>query len=268
MRRALPLLVLVLLHFFPLHAQETWGIKDASGAMAERCGECLAGLERKPKEVQFGTFSDEEGTVWFVVTDAAYLAKLTEKGGYGFTVDVIARDQYRCGQPVDAEAFPRGVLLEPVYQAAFKLRSEALPTGGVALRIGTLPSHLRGVDCEFNLVILKNKYLCGKPTQHGPLGSAGVFSGYPSLLNPYRASSYARVSRLGYPENPSSSLPNTMLRWLLLQHLHQHPGLPLGPAEHGPVHGQPYLRHAGRHHAGGAEHGAGAAAGAALHHPL
>jgi hypothetical protein len=36
------------------------------------------------------------------------------------------------------------------------------------------------------------------------------------LLNPYRASSYARVSRLGWPKNSSGSLPKTILRRLLL----------------------------------------------------
>jgi hypothetical protein len=32
------------------------------------------------------------------------------------------------------------------------------------------------------------------------------------LLNPYRASSYAQVSRLGCPKNSSGSLPKTILR--------------------------------------------------------
>jgi hypothetical protein len=36
------------------------------------------------------------------------------------------------------------------------------------------------------------------------------------LLDPYRASGYARVARLGWPENASSSLPKLIPRWLLV----------------------------------------------------
>jgi hypothetical protein len=46
-----------------------------------------------------------------------------------------------------------------------------------------------------------------KPSQNNPSGCAGAFFGHPSLFNPYRASSYARVSRLGCPKNSSGSLP-------------------------------------------------------------
>lgn len=157
------LLLFLLLPFVAtaLHAQQNWGILDPGSRMNERCGECYAALNSKPKEVQFGVFADEEGTVWFMITDARWLDELTRKGGYGFAVDIVSRDLYHCrGGALNTEGFPKGVLLEPVYQAAFKLRRNELPNGGVAIRMGTMPSQLKGTDCEFNLIFLKNKYLC------------------------------------------------------------------------------------------------------------
>jgi hypothetical protein len=55
-----------------------------------------------------------------------------------------------------------------------------------------------------------------KPSQNNPSGCAGAFFRHPLLLNPYRASSYARVSRLDCLKSSSGSLPKTILRRLLV----------------------------------------------------
>lgn len=156
----LPFLCLLWLPPPALNAQETWGIKDPTPQMAQRCGECLAAINGKPKEVQFAVFNDEGGKVWFVITDARFLDQLVQKGGYGFAVDIIPRDHYACSEPVAEQGFPKGVMLEPVYQAALKLRRNDLPNGGVAIHMGEMPAALKGKRCEFNLIVLKNKYLC------------------------------------------------------------------------------------------------------------
>jgi len=162
MRRLHPLLFGLALLLSPaIVAQYAHGIKDPGAQRAQRCGECMQLVNGKPKEVQFGVFDDPEGIVWFVITDARFLDQMTQKGGYGFTVDIVPRDRFSCIPGRSApEVFPLGVLMEPVYQAQLKERAQVMPDGSVAIRLGSLPKQFTDQAHEFNLIFLKNKYIC------------------------------------------------------------------------------------------------------------
>jgi hypothetical protein len=162
MRHLHPLLFsLALLSSPAIEAQYAHGIKDPGAQMNQRCGECIQLVNSKPKEVQFAVFDDADGNVWFVITDARFLEELTKKGGYGFTVDIVPRDRYSCTPGRSAVAgFPLGVLMEPVYQSQLKERAKVMPDGSVAILLGSLPKQFSDQPHEYNLIILKNKYIC------------------------------------------------------------------------------------------------------------
>ncbi len=142
-------------------AQYAYGMKEPGEQRPQRCGECLKLVNGKPKEVQFAVYDDADGMVWFVITDARFLDQMKQKGGFGFTVDIVPSDRYRCGAGSSAAAgFPLGVLMEPVYQAALKERAKVMPDGSVAIRLGVLPKQFVGKPHEYNLIILHNKYIC------------------------------------------------------------------------------------------------------------
>jgi len=143
------------------NAQQTWGIKDPGTNMADRCGACLEAINAKPKEVLFGVFEDEDRNIWFLINDPRYLEKLIRQGGLGFAVDIVSRDQYDCtSNSVQSERFPKGTMLEPIYQSELKVKAKIIPGSGVVIPMGKLPVALVDSKREFNLIILKNKYLC------------------------------------------------------------------------------------------------------------
>lgn len=157
----LPILALVFVLHAPAHAQTTWDIKDPGVQMQQKCGECLAALSTRPKEVQFGLYADGERNVWFVLTDARFYDQLIKKAGDGFAVDVIRRSQYVCGhEPPPQDRFHKGTLLKPVYKADLERTRKTGNNGALLMKVGTLPPELADQPYEMNLLILKDHHLC------------------------------------------------------------------------------------------------------------
>lgn len=159
MHRSQLLLHLLLLPFTTI-AQGTWDIKDPGGARAEKCGECLATLANRPKEIQFGLFADENNDVWFVLNYPRFFDQLFKKGGDGIAVDVVPRSMYACGDaPPVQRSFHKGELLKPVYLSDLKrIRKDS--DMGSAWKVGRLPASLAKEDVELNLVILRDRNVC------------------------------------------------------------------------------------------------------------
>lgn len=65
-------------------AQGTWDIREPGADLQVKCGECLAALGSKPKEVQFGLAADANKDIWFMITNEAWWRWLHRKvRGYG-----------------------------------------------------------------------------------------------------------------------------------------------------------------------------------------
>lgn len=157
MRNPLPTAVFCLAALL-LQAQGTWDIKDPGADKAAKCGECLAVLMGKPKEVQFGLYADENKDIWFVLNYPEFFDMMFKRGGDGIAVDVVPRSLYACGDaPPRQTSFHKGDLLKPVYLADLKRTRKESPVGA-AWKVGRLPA-TKG-DYELNLVILRDRYVC------------------------------------------------------------------------------------------------------------
>lgn len=145
---------------FSIQAQGTWDIKDPGNDRAERCGECMAVLQGRPKEVQFGLFADENDDIWFVLNYPAYFDQLFKRSGDGIAVDLVPRSRYACGDaPPVQTSFHKGDLLKPVYLPDLKrIRKDS--EVGSAWKVGRVPASAKKEDFELNLVILRDRYVC------------------------------------------------------------------------------------------------------------
>lgn len=142
-------------------AQGTWDIREPGADLQVKCGECLAALGSKPKEVQFGLAADANKDIWFMITNEAFFDVLFKRASDGIAVDVVPRSLYDCatGAPPVQTRFFKGTLLKPTYLAEMK-RSVQRGPNGIAVKVGHLPTHLASDPYELNLVLLKDRNVC------------------------------------------------------------------------------------------------------------
>jgi hypothetical protein len=139
----------------------TWDIKEPGDNLQAKCGECLAALKAKPKEVQFGLFADENNDVWFMVTSEAFFDVLLKRASDGIAVDVVPRSLYDCAakEPPKQTRFYKGTLMKPAYLTELK-RSKKVGPGGIAVKVGRLPAAVTKDPYELNLIVLKDRNVC------------------------------------------------------------------------------------------------------------
>ena len=157
MRAIIPVLLFL---SFTARGQGTWDIKDPGADRAAKCGECMAALMGKPKEVQFGLYADERNDLWFLLNYPEFFDILFKHGGDGIAVDVVPRSLYACGDAPPAQrSFHKGELLKPVYLPELKKTRQESPLGA-SWKVGHLPAGYAKEAFELNLVIIRDRYVC------------------------------------------------------------------------------------------------------------
>ena len=165
--RVIVVLICVLIISFELLGQQfkvpenLYGIKNPLKELDKRCGKCRTVLQSLPNEVKFGTFA-QEGFIYFVITDPAWYDKFFEKNGDGFAIDIIDKNWYVCGKKnklVSSWAY-HGYLMKPMYLKEMNTNLFQLENGSLIVKYGAIPEGLNPEDLEYNLLILKDKYLC------------------------------------------------------------------------------------------------------------
>jgi hypothetical protein len=145
---------------FPV-PKNLYGIKDPAKAYEKNCGRCKQQLRTKPKEVKFGTFS-QDGYLYFIITDSNWYAQFFEKKYDGIALDIIDKNNYVCGGKntfVNSWAH-KGYLLRPMYQKEMNDNAFLLDDGSLVVKYAPLPKGMDPNTLEYNLLLLKNKYLC------------------------------------------------------------------------------------------------------------
>ena len=155
-------LLLSLLLAIASHAQGgQWDIKDPGQQMMLKCGECLAALHSKPKEVLFGLLTDENNDVWFVLNNPTLFDALFTKPGDGIAVDFVPRSLYSCPNTAPVQtSFYKGTVLKPVYLAELKRTRRNNMMGNTGWKVGHLTSAQAASPYELNLVLLKDHNVC------------------------------------------------------------------------------------------------------------
>lgn len=141
--------------------QQYFDIKKTGKNLNKKCKDCLTLINSKPKEIQFGVQRDEFNNLYFVVTRKDWFDKLIKKSGDGIAIDIVSKDRYDCSKAkIENRSTIKGDLLRPLYKK--ELRRNMLPSkhGEVVIKMGKVPAEYSGKDVEFNIIFLKNKYLC------------------------------------------------------------------------------------------------------------
>lgn len=141
--------------------QQYFDIKNPGNDYYKKCQDCLNLINNKPKEIQFGIQRDEFDNLYFVVTRKEWFDMMIKKSGDGIAIDIISIDRYDCSNDkIENKSTIKGDLQKPLYKK--ELEQNMLPSkyGEVAIKMGEVPQKYRGKDVEFNIIFIKNKYLC------------------------------------------------------------------------------------------------------------
>lgn len=143
-------------------SQQYYDIKiPENNGVDKKCKDCIAVLDNTPKEIQFGVQRDASDNLYFVVTRKEWLDKMIKKNGDGIVIDIVSKDRYDCSndRPLK-KSLIRGDLQKPLYKK--ELKENMLPSqhGEAVIKMGKVPKKYRDKEVEFNIIFLKNKYLC------------------------------------------------------------------------------------------------------------
>ncbi len=141
--------------------QQYFDIRNPGNGFYKKCQECLDLIKNKPNEIQFGIEIDEYNNLYFVVTRKEWFDAMIKKNRDGIAIDIISKEMYDCSKgKIESKSGIKGDLQKPLYKKF--LEQNILPSnyGEVIVKIGKLPEKYVGKDIEFNIVFLKNKYLC------------------------------------------------------------------------------------------------------------
>lgn len=152
---------------FKLNAQQfkvpenLYGIKNPLKEYERHCSKCRTLLNTKPDDVKYGTFA-QDGYIYFVITDPIWYDKFFEKNGDGIAIDIIDKNWYVCGQKnklANSWAY-HGYLMKPMYLKEMNTNLLQIENGSLIVKYAPVPEGLNANDLEYNLLIIKDKYLC------------------------------------------------------------------------------------------------------------
>jgi muramoyltetrapeptide carboxypeptidase LdcA involved in peptidoglycan recycling len=141
--------------------ENLYGIKNPLKEYDKRCQKCRTILQTMPDDVKYGTFA-QDGYIYFVITDPKWYDKFFEKSGDGIAIDIIDKNWYVCGKKnklANSWAY-HGYLMKPMYQKEMNANLFQLENGSLMVKYAPVPEGLNLDDLEYNLLILKDKYLC------------------------------------------------------------------------------------------------------------
>lgn len=141
--------------------QQYFDIKNPGNDYYKKCQDCLNLINTKPKEIQFGIQRDEFDNIYFVVTRKEWFDLMIKKSGDGIAVDIVTKDSYDCSKEKrDRKSTIRGDLQRPLYLKELKQNMLPSQKGEIFIKMGAVPEKYRNKEVEFNIVFLKDKYLC------------------------------------------------------------------------------------------------------------
>ena len=137
-----------------------YGIKDPGQNYLKACKTCMDFYQAKPADVNYG-IRREGNNIYFEMNDAAWLEKMFVGKNDGMAIDIVQRDQYRCGaKNVTSGQFYKGVLLEPLFTKDIQKNAVKDAHQNVKILVGVVPKDLIDKTLEFNFLWLVDKNIC------------------------------------------------------------------------------------------------------------
>ncbi len=155
--------------FFLLSA---FTIPDATGQLPYKlidgrdgnyCSSCEETISNMPPEVLFGIQVNNNGDVYFSMSNIKWFEKIFSGNSYGVTADLVLKERYNCSTDAggdDADMLPRGFMLFPVYKPELAKGIDAIREGHLFVKIGRVPANMLNKEMEGNLVIVNGNNIC------------------------------------------------------------------------------------------------------------
>lgn len=146
-----------------LHGQNkpVYSINDPGDDKTKKCKEYFEVVASLPTEVQY-SIAEHEGTIYLLFNSKTHFDQIFNHRGDGFAIDIIKREQYRCGAPNDhADSWAhKGRLMPPIYKEAIESRGQLDNNNVYVIRYGQLPPEIDPKKVEYNLLIVQKNWLC------------------------------------------------------------------------------------------------------------
>lgn len=141
--------------------EPVYSIKDPGTDKAKKCKEYFEVAASLPPEVQY-SIAEHEGIIYLLFSSKKYFNEIFDHRGDGFAIDIIKREQYRCGGPNQhANSWAhKGQLLPPIYKDEIERRGQTDRNRVYVVRYGQLPSGIDPKTVEYNLLIVQKNWLC------------------------------------------------------------------------------------------------------------
>ncbi|GEM_PF-3268245 len=100
--------------------------------IANYCSGCQAIFNKMPKEVLFGVQINDNGEVYFSMSDKNWFNKIFKSNSFGVTIDIISKERYDCTKNISKESgIPGGIILPGVYKNELVKQASELVQGGI-----------------------------------------------------------------------------------------------------------------------------------------
>ncbi len=155
-------IILIILLFLPglLMGQDHYDLIFSANDQTEKCSECLRLINNKPKEVIWGVDHDSDYNLYFSISSKAFFNKIFNGDQDGIAIDIVNRKRYDCSKEVIEKSDIKGSLQKPIYRDELIKNQVTLDNGTLIMPVGSIPANLRNEDLEFNLLFLKDQYVC------------------------------------------------------------------------------------------------------------
>jgi hypothetical protein len=157
---SLSLILLILIFSFPKKNSAQLPFNLVDGRQHRYCESCTQLLDEAPPEVMFGFQINDNGEIYFSMSNINWFNKILKNDSYGITVDLVSKDRYKCNTSTPEFSLPKGKMLAPVYRKDLLKNNTELRSGHIFTKIGNLPAALKNKDIEGNLVIVNGNYIC------------------------------------------------------------------------------------------------------------
>ncbi len=145
----------------PIFTQLPFNLVDARAGKSANILNVL--ISNKPAEVLFGIDIEDDGEVYFSMNNSMWFDKIFKDNSYGIAVDLVSKDKYACNitsLKSNSKALPKGEIIRPTYLKDLVKNNYALADGKIKVKIGQVPSDLKGKQLEGNLIIVIGNDIC------------------------------------------------------------------------------------------------------------
>ena len=114
-------------------------------------------LNDKPVEVLYGTQIMGNGDIYFSTNNIEWFNKFFKNNNFGISVDIVSKDRFGCNNKNNSINLPYGKVIKPVYRDEILRKNNEGKKGTLFVKIGTLPTELKGKEIEDNIIFVYEK---------------------------------------------------------------------------------------------------------------